>query len=80
LAARTSTRRILAAKVSNIHKKDPADPRLPELRRTLDALHVAEIAEWAQQAARRLPALSHDEITKVSREVQAISDRLRQAS
>jgi hypothetical protein len=80
LAARTSIRRILASRVSNIHKKDPNDPRLPELRRQLDALHVAEIAEWASQAAHRLPVLSHDEIVKISREVQAINDRLRQAS
>jgi hypothetical protein len=77
MAAHTITRRRVAAQIAVITKRDPADPRLPALRERADALHVAEIAEWARHAATLLPPLTHEEIAKVAREVAMISTRLR---
>jgi hypothetical protein len=77
MAAHTLSRRRVASQIANIARQDPDDPRLPILRERADALHVAEIAEWARCAATALPALTHAEIVAVSREVAAITTRLR---
>jgi hypothetical protein len=77
MAAHTLSRRLVASQIAVIAKQNPDDPRLPGLRERADALHVAEIAEWARQAAALLPPLTHDEITKVAREVAMVSTRLR---
>jgi hypothetical protein len=79
MAAHTLSRRRVAAQIGAIARLNPDDPRLPALRERADALHVAEIAEWARRAATVLPPLTHAEIVAVAREVAAIETRLRPA-
>ena len=76
MTARSLTRRRVASRIAVISRTDPDDPRLPALRDRADALHVAEIAEWARLAAAALPPPTHEEILKVAREVAAIDARL----
>jgi hypothetical protein len=76
MAGRTFARRRVASRIAVIARTDPDDPRLPSLRERADALHVAEIAEWARLAAAALPPLTHAEIIAVRREVAAIDKRL----
>jgi hypothetical protein len=73
---RTPTRRRIASQIAVIARADPHDPRLPVLRERADVLHVAEIAEWARLAATALPPPTHEEITKIEREVAALDVRL----
>lgn len=73
---RSPSRRRIASQIAVIARTDPNDPRLPALRERGDILHVAEIAEWARLAATALPPPTHDEITKVAREVAALDIKL----
>lgn len=73
---RTPTRRQIASRIAVICRTDPDDPRLPALRERADALHVAEIAEWAKRAAAALPPLTHEEIAALEREVAALDAKL----
>lgn len=73
---RTPTRRLIASRIAVISRTNPDDPRLPELRRRADMLHVHEIAEWARLAAAAWPPPTHEEILKVAREVAALDARL----
>jgi hypothetical protein len=77
VAAHTPSRKSVNGQIGYIASKNPSDPRLPYLRAYSDALHVAEIAAWAREAAKLLPALSHEEVAKVAREMAAIETRLR---
>lgn len=51
----SSERRRTAARIAALTRCRPGDPELPELRRRLDALRVADIAKWAAAAAVGLP-------------------------
>jgi hypothetical protein len=77
MAARTLVRRRVACQIARIARLDPADPRLPALRERCDALHVAEIAEWARLASAALPPPPHAEIIAITREIAAIDARRR---
>jgi hypothetical protein len=76
MPAKTLTRRRVAAQIANLARWNPRDSRLPALRERADALHIAEIAEWARLAATQLPPLTHSEIIAVRREVAAIDKRI----
>jgi hypothetical protein len=73
---RTLTRRRIASRIAVIARTDPDDPRLPALRERADILHVAEIAEWARQAAAALPPPTRQEIRAIEREVAALDLKL----
>ena len=73
---RTLTRRRIASRIAVIARTNPDDPRLPALRERADVLHVAEIAEWARQAAAALPPPTRQEIRAIEREVAALELRL----
>jgi hypothetical protein len=77
MAAKSPRRRQLASDIAVIARQDPADPRLPELRRQLDALGVSEIHAWAHQAAADLPALSPGEIQAIGRAAARIDARVK---
>jgi hypothetical protein len=51
----SSERRRTAARIAALTRCRPGDPELPELRRRLDALRVADIAAWAASAGADLP-------------------------
>lgn len=51
----SAERRRVAARIANISRHRPGDPELPELRRRLDVLRVADIAAWAAAASVELP-------------------------
>ena len=73
---RTPTRRRIASRIAVIARTNPDDPRLPALRERADILHIAEIAEWARQAAAALPPPTREEVRAIEREVAAFELRL----
>lgn len=73
---RTPTRRRIASRIAVIARTNPDDPRLPELRQRADILHIAEIAEWARQAAAALPPPTREEVRALEREVAALDAKL----
>jgi hypothetical protein len=88
MAGSTSARRKLAARIAGIQQKcGPEDPRLPGLRRQLDAIAVEEIrvqAEdilvWAHRARAALPSLDPGEIDAVGLFANRLDRRARAAA
>ena len=67
----SSERRQVAARIAIITRHHgPDDPGLSALRRQLDALRVAEIAQWAAAASADLPSTA--EVANAHREARRV--------
>ena len=76
MAAKSPVRRTISSKTAAIERHNPDDPRLGPLRAAGAALAIAEIGEWARQAAAQLPAFDPAEIAAAGRAAAAIDARL----